>query len=131
MRTKRLLLVAAAVPLAATIAFPANGPDGRFETKLSPDQRIRQAINRLTFGARPGDFEEVRRLGVEKWIELQLHPERIPENPVLESKLKPLDSIRMDSARIRAAAASSRWVRRAARISARRISAYRVLRLHR
>jgi uncharacterized protein (DUF1800 family) len=37
---------------------------------------------------------------VEKWIELQLHPERIPENPALDAKLKPLESIRLDSAEI-------------------------------
>lgn len=39
-------------------------------------------------------------MGVEKWIQLQLHPERIPENPALETKLKPLDTLRIDSAQI-------------------------------
>ena len=68
----------------------------RFDAKLSPEQKILQAINRLTFGARPGDIEEVRRLGVEKWIALQLHPERIAEDPELEARLKPLETIRMD-----------------------------------
>jgi len=50
----------------------------------------------LTFGPRPGDVEEVRRLGVTKWIELQLHPDRVPENPALDAKLKPLETLRMD-----------------------------------
>src|SRR5215471_19001666 len=89
----RLLLAASVVALAAKGAtLPGN--------KLSTEQKILHVLDRLTFGARPGDFEEVRRLGVEKWIELQLHPERIPENPVLEGKLKPLDSIRLDSAEV-------------------------------
>src|SRR5690242_9895668 len=80
---------------------PPSRPDSKsFETKLSPELRIRQTLNRLTFGARPGDFEEVHRLGVEKWIELQLHPERVAENPMLEARLKPLESIRLDSAEI-------------------------------
>ena len=65
-----------------------------------PEQKILHVLDRLTFGARPGDFEEVRRLGVEKWIELQLHPERIPENPALEARLKPLDTLRMETAEI-------------------------------
>jgi uncharacterized protein (DUF1800 family) len=97
---KSFLVASAALALAARAAFSAGNPDGRFEIKLSPEQRIQQALNRLTFGARPGDLEEVRKLGVEKWIELQLHPERIPENPALDAKLKPLESIRLDSAEI-------------------------------
>jgi uncharacterized protein (DUF1800 family) len=98
--TRRLLLAAAAFALAANGASPGGNAGGRFDIKLSPEQRIRQALNRLTFGARPGDYEEVRRLGVEKWIELQLHPERIAENAALAARLKPLESIRLDNATI-------------------------------
>ena len=57
-------------------------------------------MNRLTFGARPGDLERVAALGVKKWIDLQLHPERIPENPVLGAKLRPLDTLTMSTARM-------------------------------
>jgi len=71
-----------------------------FNSKLAPDRQIVQAVNRLTFGARPGDIEEIRRLGVDKWVDLQLHPERIPENPVLEEKLKPLETLRMEASQI-------------------------------
>jgi uncharacterized protein (DUF1800 family) len=71
-----------------------------FSAPLSTDQRILHALNRLTFGQRPGDIEEVRRMGVEKWIDLQLHPERIPENPVLEARLKPLETVRMSPEQI-------------------------------
>jgi uncharacterized protein (DUF1800 family) len=77
-----------------------DASSGRFDTKLNPEQQIVQALNRLSFGARPGDVDEVRRIGVEKWIEQQLHPDQIPENPVLEEKLKPLDSLHMTSAEI-------------------------------
>jgi uncharacterized protein (DUF1800 family) len=98
--SKPLLLAAAAATLAAYGAPPGNSSGGRFAVKLSPDQRIQQALNRLTFGGRPGEVDEVRKLGVEKWIELQLHPERIPENPVVEIKLKPLETIRMEPAGI-------------------------------
>jgi uncharacterized protein (DUF1800 family) len=61
------------------------------------EQRVSHALNRLTFGARPGDVTAVQRIGVEKWIEQQLHPERIQENPELEARLKPLESLRMDT----------------------------------
>lgn len=45
--------------------------------ELLPDEQIQQVLNRLAFGARPGDAEKVRAMGVDKWIDLQLHPERI------------------------------------------------------
>ena len=93
---KRSLILAAAA-LAAQAAS-AGDPGARFETKLTPEQKIEQALSRMTFGPRPGDAAEVKKLGLEKWIELQLHPERIPENPMLEVRLKPLETIRMQSA---------------------------------
>jgi hypothetical protein len=77
-----------------------RGADGPFEKKLTKDQQILHSLNRLTFGPRPGDVEAMRKLGVEKWIELQLHPDQIPENPVLELKLKPLETLRMDPGEI-------------------------------
>src|SRR6266581_4496769 len=71
---------------------------GSFNQKLSPNQQIIHALNRLTFGPHPVDVEEVRRIGLAKWIELQLHPDRIQENPVLEGKLKPLATLNMSMA---------------------------------
>ena len=37
-------------------------------------------------------------MGVEKWIETQLHPDSIVENPAVEARLKPLETLRMTSA---------------------------------
>src|SRR5581483_10155416 len=42
---------------------------------------------------RPGDAAEVRHLGVAKWIDLQLHPDRIVENPLLHAKLATLTTL--------------------------------------
>ena len=42
-------------------------------------QQIAHVLGRLTFGARPGDATRVRAMGIDKWIDLQLHPERIPD----------------------------------------------------
>lgn len=47
--------------------------------ELAPDQQVIHALNRLTFGAKPGDATRVREIGLDKWVELQLHPERIPD----------------------------------------------------
>ena len=46
---------------------------------LLPDEQVQQVLNRLTFGARPGEAAQVRSLGVDKWIDLELHPERISD----------------------------------------------------
>lgn len=73
---------------------------GRFDQKLSLDKQIVHILNRMTFGPRPADAAEVRRMGVEKWIDLQLHPERIPEAPLLESKLQPLETLRLPTAQM-------------------------------
>ncbi|HLW76687.1 MAG TPA: DUF1800 family protein, partial [Bryobacteraceae bacterium] len=70
----------------------------QFRKKLSKDDQVLHAVDRLTFGPRPGDVAAVKKMGVKKWIDLQLHPERIKENPELESKLAPLESLRLTQA---------------------------------
>src|ERR1700733_6567409 len=54
----------------------------------SEQRRALHALNRLTFGPRPGDAQQVLALGVDKWIELQLHPEKIDDN-ALNARLEP------------------------------------------
>ncbi len=71
---------------------------GARSPKLSKDDQVVHALNRLTFGPRPGDVDAVRKMGVKKWIDLQLHPERIPENPELAQRLAPLESLRLSQA---------------------------------
>jgi uncharacterized protein (DUF1800 family) len=74
----------------------------QFAKPLSKDQEILHAVNRLTFGPRPGDVETVRKMGVKKWIDLQLHPERITESSEVAERLRPLDSLRMSPSEIAA-----------------------------
>src|SRR3984893_4905002 len=66
-----------------------------FQKKLSKDDQILHALDRLTFGPRPGDVERLKKMGLKKWIDLQLHPERVKENAALEAQLQPLESLRM------------------------------------
>ncbi|MEP6872369.1 MAG: DUF1800 family protein, partial [Anaerolineaceae bacterium] len=49
--------------------------------ELASDQQVIQALNRLTFGARPGDVQKVRSMGLDKWIDLQLNPSKIDDTP--------------------------------------------------
>jgi uncharacterized protein (DUF1800 family) len=66
-----------------------------FQKKLSKDDQILHALDRLTFGPRPGDVERVKRIGLKKWMDQQLHPDRMDENPVLETHIQALESLRM------------------------------------
>src|SRR5580693_6365674 len=92
------------IALACVICFAAyahrksagNSDQARqFLQPIPKDQRIDQALNRLAFGARPGDAAQVKAIGLKVWIARQLHPESIPENPVLLQKLKTLDTLDM------------------------------------
>src|SRR5262245_45881890 len=57
---------------------PAASPTGR----LSEKERIAHVLSRLTFGARSGDAERVAAMGINRWIDEQLHPESIPDSAV-------------------------------------------------
>jgi uncharacterized protein (DUF1800 family) len=48
--------------------------------ELTADQQVAHALNRLTFGPRPGDAAHVRSVGVDRWIALQLAPEKIRDD---------------------------------------------------
>jgi uncharacterized protein (DUF1800 family) len=62
-------------------------------------KRALHALNRLTFGPRPGDTQQVMAMGVDKWIDLQLHPERIDDS-ALDARLEPLRTLRMSNLEI-------------------------------
>ncbi|MGA8027825.1 MAG: DUF1800 domain-containing protein [Bryobacteraceae bacterium] len=74
----------------------ANPPEYiAFSKPVSKDQQFHHALDRLTFGARPGDLEKIQTVGLDKWLNLELHPEKVAENPVLEQRLAPFESLRM------------------------------------
>ncbi len=84
------------LPAAAKPKKPKPANDNKlFQKKLSKDEQILHALDRLTFGPRPGDVARVKKIGLKKWIFEQLHPDRMDENPVLETRLQALESLRM------------------------------------
>ncbi len=80
---RRTLALAAVLSFATTL--PAQKANTPFDQKLTGDQAILHAIDRLSFGPRPGDIEAVKKMGLKQWIDLQLHPERIPADEALET----------------------------------------------
>ncbi|HEV7991099.1 MAG TPA: DUF1800 domain-containing protein [Gemmatimonadaceae bacterium] len=92
-RTLRPLIAAVLVVLASCAPGLAGAPTATRSSAapyivVSPtepreqtaDQQVQQVLNRLAFGARPGDVAKVRELGVDRWIALQLAPDRIDDH---------------------------------------------------
>jgi len=96
----RLSLIVAAMIVAglATTQF-ALGKKKVKATGMDERRRAMHALTRLTFGPRPGDAEHVAQIGVEKWIDLQLHPEKIDDSG-LEARLSPFRTLRMNTREI-------------------------------
>ena len=65
----------------------------------SEQRRAVHALNRLTYGPRAGDVQRVMAMGVDRWIDLQLHPEKISDNE-MDARLVPLRTLRMSTKEI-------------------------------
>ena len=47
--------------------------------ELTAREQANHVLNRLAFGPRPGDVDRVMTMGVDRWIELQLRPDRVSD----------------------------------------------------
>jgi uncharacterized protein (DUF1800 family) len=63
------------------------------------DKTIVHVLNRIGFGPRPGDVEKVRAMGLQAYIDQQLHPERIPDAP-MDARLAGLTTLQLSSREI-------------------------------
>jgi uncharacterized protein (DUF1800 family) len=81
-------LCIAAVTVAKNKPLPPNATDEH--------RRAVHALDRLTFGPRPGDADAVSATGVDKWIELQLHPDKIDDS-AMQVRLEAYRTLRMNS----------------------------------
>src|ERR1700727_4055480 len=63
---------------------------------MSDQRRSSHALNRLTFGPRPGDVQRVMAIGVDHWIDRQLHPDKIDDS-ALNARLEPFRTTRMST----------------------------------
>jgi uncharacterized protein (DUF1800 family) len=68
-------------------------------TQMGEHKRALHALQRLTFGPRPGDVERVAAMGVDKWIDLQLHPDHIDDHAI-ETRLAPFRTLHMNTREI-------------------------------
>jgi uncharacterized protein (DUF1800 family) len=97
------------VELPSSAAIPAAARDKKHKTdpalkglpitELSADEAILHALNRLSYGPRPGDLARVRQMGLAKWIELQLNPNSIDDR-ALDARLGDYPTLRLSTAKL-------------------------------
>ena len=90
---KRIVALILLVLLAQPIVFAQK------HRSLTGEQRIIHVLNRLGFGARPGDVERVKAMGLENYINQQLNPEKITDT-VAENKVRDLSTLNMPTAEL-------------------------------
>ena len=66
--------------------------DAAFQQPLVGDEKILNALNRLTFGPRPGDVAAVKKQGLNRWIAGQLNPDSISDK-ALEKELESMSML--------------------------------------
>lgn len=76
-----------------------NQPATAKAKNLTEEQKVLHLLDRTSFGPRPGEVERVLKLGWQKYLDEQLHPERI-EDQALEQKLKNIESQRLSNSEL-------------------------------
>ena len=65
--------------------------------EIQGEQRVLHALNRFTFGPRPGDVAAVQAMGLKRWFEQQLNPASVDDS-ALEARLAEFPAMRMRQA---------------------------------
>ena len=83
--TGTLCALMAGQPVLGEAQAPKPAPVMRLQ-EIQGQERVLHALNRLTFGPRPGDVAAVQSMGLNKWFEQQLNPAAIPDT-TLDARL--------------------------------------------
>src|SRR5215472_17908375 len=91
------LFAVAAILISAAVLFAADKKSKKTTIpQMDEDKKIQHALNRFTFGPRPGDVDAVRAMGLEKWFDQQLHPDKIDDS-ALDARLSPFRTLKMST----------------------------------
>jgi uncharacterized protein (DUF1800 family) len=93
-----LLILSLGIAVSTELAL-AKKKENLAAAQMDQRKRAVHALNRLTFGPRPGDVQRVMAIGVDQWIDQQLHPEKIDDS-ALDARLAPFRTLRMPTREI-------------------------------
>jgi uncharacterized protein (DUF1800 family) len=96
----RLLTTAVATGLAffaISVSLRTSAPTAA--ALPSDDKTIIHVLNRVGFGPRPGDLERVRAMGLQTYLEQQLHPERMADT-AMDARLAGFTTVGLNSREI-------------------------------
>jgi uncharacterized protein (DUF1800 family) len=101
MKPRRLFPTSLAASIVAVAFLVGSGPlDAQRQNTnavAKPDARtVLHVLNRLGFGARPGDIERVQQMGIDSYIALQLNPERVSDD-ALNERLAAFETVTLSS----------------------------------
>lgn len=66
----------------------------------TPEQKALHVLDRLGYGPRPGDLDNVLAMGTDAYIEQQLQPEKLATPPELQQRLAALTTTRLSAAQL-------------------------------
>ncbi|MCU1248165.1 MAG: hypothetical protein JWQ49_1194 [Edaphobacter sp.] len=90
-----LCVLMAGQPVVA--AAGVSKPVAASTQQIQGEKRVLHALNRFTFGPRPGDLAAVQAVGLKRWFELQLDPSSIDDS-ALEARLEMFPAMKMEQA---------------------------------
>jgi uncharacterized protein (DUF1800 family) len=99
-------------PLVAAATIVKRGPTAG-APPVKNEGRVLHALNRLTFGPRPGDVAAVEAMGLNRWFEMQLNPEQIDDS-ALEGRLAMFPAMQMSQQDLMARYPSQQVIRQMA-----------------
>jgi len=85
-------------PVVAEAAV-TKSPTSTSTKQIQGEERVLHALNRFTFGPRPGDIAAVQAIGLKRWFEQQLNPASIDDS-ALEARLEAFPAMRMREAEL-------------------------------
>ena len=103
-------------PLIAAATVVKRGPTAGVPPAKN-EGRVLHALNRLTFGPRPGDVAAVEAMGLNRWFEMQLNPEQIDDS-ALEGRLAMFPAMQMPQQELMARYPSQQIIRQMAQRNA-------------
>ncbi len=102
LRLTRVSRLSATVVLATALTVGVS-TQTRTPTPVPPvspvpndEASVRHALNRMAYGPKPGDVDRVRAIGLERYIDQQLNPDRVADTAV-ETRLQLFSTLTMSS----------------------------------